>query len=691
MDGYDILEQLGEGSSGEAFLVRSKKNGAKHVLKRIRTDYLSSMEKESAEREAIVLKSLDHPNVTKFEGSFISAEDGSVNILMEACEMTLEDLMDAMREDQAEALAAAATAAGASAPRGGPSSATAASSAAGSSSGVGLPEHVLLEWMAELASALQYLHSKRILHRDIKPSNVFVSKTYHLKIGDFGVSKVLSRKSMVANSMVGTPLYIAPEVLIDEPYDERSDVWSLGVLFFELCTLQRPFSGDNFLSIVREITTKEPGRVSRIRPKLDARFDEVIQPMLVKDPRKRVKSDDVLRHFVVQQNHPSHPSQKPSRSRVCQDAYKVELTLPKSLHSNLRDRSSSGSPPFFGAAAPTVEDGARKNKSPPTADEAAIAAADSRSLSAGPAALQSPTHQGSTAKPAVAQGATPLGPKPQQSSSLLHKPTSPASSASTAAAAAASARQTPTSAANPKDVREKPAAARRGSIPQASAAIPGPAAAAAAAHAAAGAGSMDEHTRRVRQARSKINMQELRQKWSASQTGQSNSGRFGMGEEGTAGGDGAGGVQVLVPRHPQSPEMLMPAASNRQLQHLGAGLHADPVPIRGRDEEDSDGSMRRDRSFDESGARDDESAAPPPHAPAHVSPSPQKPRGGSSVGPESGGSGGAVVTLTAADGSLTTLMIDLLRQMDKPGLTLEEVDEAGMALLEFKKRRFGTY
>ena len=551
MDGYDVLEQLGEGSSGEAFLVRSKETGVQHVLKRIRTDLLTTSEREAAEREAVVLKSFDHPNITKFECSFISSDDDSVNIVMEPCEMTLDHLIDAMRSDQ-EAEAA---------------------SSSGRPSSVGFPEHVLLEWMAEMASALQYLHARRVVHRDIKPSNIFVSRTHHLKLGDFGVCKVLSRKSMCANSVVGTPWYIAPEVLSDEPYDERSDVWSLGVVFYELCTLQRPFNGDNFLSVVRDITTKDVSRVSKLRS-IDSRFDEVILPMLQKDPKKRSKAEDVLKHFVVQQNHPSHPSQDPNRSRVCQDTYKVELTLPKSL---VRARST----PLDGAAVRSV--------SPPIREAAA------------------------PLRPSASASAGRVAPKPQQPQPAK-KPPSPLS--------AIGVRDAPSASGSSRHER----AVRRTSV---------------VAQEPVAVKQQDDHTRRVRQARSKINMQELREKWSATQTSS----------------DAADGPLVLVPRHPSSPESV---GRERHLDPKVEGLKG---PL--------DESPRSLQGHDAATTTASSSSSPPR---SHT---------GEKIPPQT-------LTVSSSDGSLKAFLDDLLAQLDGQ-LTLESVDEAEHALLEFKKSRFGTY
>jgi NIMA (never in mitosis gene a)-related kinase len=86
-----------------------------------------------------------------------------------------------------------------------------------------------------LVMGLKALHSKHVLHRDLKSANIFLTSKRLLKIGDFGISKVLDNTS--ANTFVGTPYYLSPEVCCNKKYDLRSDLWSLGCILYELCTL----------------------------------------------------------------------------------------------------------------------------------------------------------------------------------------------------------------------------------------------------------------------------------------------------------------------------------------------------------------------------------------------------------------------------------------------------------------------
>merc|ERR1719163_1739026 len=104
-----------------------------------------------------------------------------------------------------------------------------------------LSEGQIWEYMRQLSSALSYMQTKRIMHRDVKPANIFLAEDGTLKLGDLGLGRFFSSQTMEAFSKVGTPLYMSPEVLKGNGYDMKSDVWSLGCVFYELCVCRSPF------------------------------------------------------------------------------------------------------------------------------------------------------------------------------------------------------------------------------------------------------------------------------------------------------------------------------------------------------------------------------------------------------------------------------------------------------------------
>jgi len=98
-------------------------------------------------------------------------------------------------------------------------------------------EDEIMRWFVQICLALKHIHSRRILHRDIKASNIFITATNCVKLGDFGISKVLEGTLEAAMSVVGTPYYMSPEVYNNKPYTLKSDVWAAGCLLYELCAL----------------------------------------------------------------------------------------------------------------------------------------------------------------------------------------------------------------------------------------------------------------------------------------------------------------------------------------------------------------------------------------------------------------------------------------------------------------------
>ena len=92
---------------------------------------------------------------------------------------------------------------------------------------------------------MKHVHDKKILHRDLKSQNIFITKKGVVKLGDFGIARVLSHTRSKAKTVVGTPYYLSPEIIRNEPYSFKSDIWSLGVLLYEMAALQPPFNAQS--------------------------------------------------------------------------------------------------------------------------------------------------------------------------------------------------------------------------------------------------------------------------------------------------------------------------------------------------------------------------------------------------------------------------------------------------------------
>lgn len=95
-----------------------------------------------------------------------------------------------------------------------------------------------MQWFIQICLGLNYIHSKRILHRDLKSANIFLTSTNCIKIGDFGIAKVLQGTFEAALTVIGTPYYMSPELCHNKPYTLKSDIWSLGCLLYEMVALK---------------------------------------------------------------------------------------------------------------------------------------------------------------------------------------------------------------------------------------------------------------------------------------------------------------------------------------------------------------------------------------------------------------------------------------------------------------------
>ena len=149
----------------------------------------------------------------------------------------------------------------------------------------------VLTLVRQVASALDYAHGQRIVHRDIKPSNILIGPSGEAKVADFGIAKVLGMTEMTrTGSVVGSPQYMSPEQVRGESLDGRSDVFSLGVVLYELLCRTRPFGGDTLSTLIFEILSKEPPAVAQLRPGLPDRLPALVDRMLAKDLTKRMPS-----------------------------------------------------------------------------------------------------------------------------------------------------------------------------------------------------------------------------------------------------------------------------------------------------------------------------------------------------------------------------------------------------------------
>jgi serine/threonine protein kinase len=148
-------------------------------------------------------------------------------------------------------------------------------------------------WAADLASALAYAHRAGIIHGDVKPSNIRVTETDQVKLVDFGVARFASQVSR-SDRVLGTPAYLSPEQIEGQKQDGRSDLFSLGVVLYEMITGVRPFAGNSLGEVCAQILTANPIAPSKLNRDVPAAFDRILTRCLAKNPEERYQSGNDL-------------------------------------------------------------------------------------------------------------------------------------------------------------------------------------------------------------------------------------------------------------------------------------------------------------------------------------------------------------------------------------------------------------
>ena len=253
---YQIIKKIGEGSYAKIYKVKKDNSDTLYVLKNIpvsEEDYSSMNE---ILNESSILSNCDNVYIIKYYDSFFY--NGTFNIITEFC--PYGDLFGYIKFYKVR--------------------------------GSRIEEKIIWIIFIQLSLGLGYLHHKKILHRDIKTKNIFIKNNLTVKIGDFGIAKILSSTSSYAHTFIGTPYYISPELCKDQPYNDKSDVWALGCVLYELCTLNHPFEGGTQVEIYEKIITQ---KFKSINPEYSSDLKKMIDLLLEKDEKKRPKMKDILK------------------------------------------------------------------------------------------------------------------------------------------------------------------------------------------------------------------------------------------------------------------------------------------------------------------------------------------------------------------------------------------------------------
>ena len=186
-------------------------------MKKVKMGTLSQKERENALNEVRILASIEHETIIGYKEAFFEEASQSLCLVMDYADD--EDLYQKILQKQKNR--------------------------------TWFDEGIVWRVFLQMIRALDVLHSRKILHRDLKSANVFLSKQSHAKLGDLNVSKVA--KQGLLHTQTGTPYYASPEVWRDQPYDSKSDVWSLGCVLYEMCTLKPPFRAQSMNGLYKAV------------------------------------------------------------------------------------------------------------------------------------------------------------------------------------------------------------------------------------------------------------------------------------------------------------------------------------------------------------------------------------------------------------------------------------------------------
>ena len=260
MNGFEIIEKLGDGAYSVVYKVKRKEDSNIYALKKVKLKGLSDKEKQNALNEVRILASVKSPFVISYKEAFIEEETETLCIVMEYADKG--DLYQKIVHLK--------------------------------KIGCLIDEIDAWKIFIQMTRGLKSLHDLKILHRDLKSANIFLFSDGTAKIGDLNVSKV-ARKGL-GYTQTGTPYYASPEVWDEKPYDNKSDIWSLGCVTYEMLTLHPPFRAKDMEQLYNTVIK---GQYKKIGDKYSKDMNDIIDYLLKVNPKERPNCDDILKHPLV--------------------------------------------------------------------------------------------------------------------------------------------------------------------------------------------------------------------------------------------------------------------------------------------------------------------------------------------------------------------------------------------------------
>ena len=255
---FQILKDLQSNASGSVHLAKALAGHVTDnvVLKRRKVPELGKAKDMLNEYE--VMKKLNHPNIIRCHGYFWDFPSQSLYIVLEyANRGDLHSELQSRRR-----------------------------------LGKHFGDDEVWDILAQVLLGLRHIHARGIVHRDIKSMNLFLTDDGVIKLGDFGVSRQMSEKTFCLHSFYGTPLYFSPEIIEGRPYSHSTDLWSLGVVLYELLSLELPFKGPSLQDVIASVLRGQYSPLSR-----PMEFSQVVSMLLTRDAEKRPSAEELLRRL----------------------------------------------------------------------------------------------------------------------------------------------------------------------------------------------------------------------------------------------------------------------------------------------------------------------------------------------------------------------------------------------------------
>lgn len=256
---YIIEKELGKGTYGVVYKAKKKSDNNTYVIKQISLQGLTNPQKSEVKLESDILKKIKSKYVVQYYDSF--EEENKLNIVMEYCECgDLNDFIERQKKTK-----------------------------------VLLHEKEIWKFFIKITLGLADIHKIKILHRDLKSLNIFLKKENDVRVGDLGVAKILNQ-TFFAKTFIGTPYYLSPEICEDKPYNDKSDVWALGCILYELCTYQHPFTAKSQGGLILKILNDNPKPINSYYSK---DLSSLVDALFNKDFQKRPSCEEILRMKCV--------------------------------------------------------------------------------------------------------------------------------------------------------------------------------------------------------------------------------------------------------------------------------------------------------------------------------------------------------------------------------------------------------